>query len=138
MQPAAGKPGDLGIYRLYGPARLHRVCLFDAHLPMAHLPDHALSLREIETLERAAGPLLPTGRLCVDIGDEARTLGNHAAWRPWALDRRRPMPGGFNGDQLALFMRNRALTGPEKARQYRAYIAARAAAVEALVPFYRD
>jgi len=138
MQTMLGQPGDLGIYRLYGPARLHRVCLFDAHLPMAHLPDHALSLREIETLERAAGPLLPTGRLCVDIGDEARTLGNHAAWRPWALDRRRPMPGGFNGDQLALFMRNRALTGPEKARQYRAYIAARAAAVEALVPFYRD
>jgi ankyrin repeat protein len=35
-------------------------------------------------------------------------------------------------------MRNLALTGPEKARQYRAYIAARAAAIEALVPFYRD
>src|SRR4029077_123054 len=29
MQPVAGKPGDLGIYRLYGPARLRRVCLFD-------------------------------------------------------------------------------------------------------------
>jgi hypothetical protein len=138
MQPMPGKSGDLGIYRLYGPAQLHRVCLFDAHMPMAHLPDHALSLREIETLERAAGPLLPTGRLCADIGDEARTLGDHAAWRPWALDRRRPMPGGFSGDQLALYMHNRALTGPERARQYRAFIAARAAAIEALVPFYRD
>jgi hypothetical protein len=138
MQPIPGQPGDLGIYRLYGPARLHRVCLFDAHMPMAHLLDHALSLREIETLERAAGPLLPTGRPCAGIGDEARTLGDHAAWRPWALDRRRPMPGGFNGDQLALYMRNRALTGLEKARRYRAYIAARAAAVEALIPFYRD
>jgi len=138
MQPMPGKSGDLGIYRLYGPAQLHRVCLFDAHMPMAHLPDHALSLREIETLERAAGPLLPTGRLCADIGDEARTLGDHAAWRPWTLDRRRPMPGGFSAEQLALYMSNRALTGPEKARQYRAYIAARAAAIEALVPFYRD
>jgi uncharacterized protein YecT (DUF1311 family) len=138
MQPMPGKPGDLGIYRLYGPAQLHRVCLFDAHMPMAHLPDHALSLREIETLERAAGPLLPTGRLCADIGDEARTLGDHAAWRPWALDRRRPMAGGFSDEQLALYTRNRALTGPERARQYRAYIAARAAAIEALVPLYRD
>jgi hypothetical protein len=138
MQPIRGKPGDLGIYRLYGPARLHRVCFFDAHMPMALLIDHALSLREIETLERAAGPLLPTGRLCADIGDEARTLGDHAAWRPWALDRRQPMPGGFSSEQLALYLRNRALTGPEKTRQYRAYIAARAAAIEALVPFYRD
>jgi uncharacterized protein YecT (DUF1311 family) len=138
MQPVPGKPGDLGIYRLYGSARLHRVCLFDAHMPMAHLPDHALSLAEVTALERAAGPLLPTGRLCAGTDDEARSLGDHAAWRPWALDRRRPMPGGFDGDQLALYMRNRALTGPEKARQYRAYVAARAAAIEALVPFYRD
>ena len=138
MQPVSGKPGDLGIYRLYGPARLHRVCLFDAHMPIAHLPDHALSLREIATLERSAGPLLPTGRLCAGIGDEARTLADHAAWRPWVLDRRRSTPSGLSGDQLALYMRNRALTGPEKTRQYRAYIAARAAAVEALAPFYRD
>jgi hypothetical protein len=138
MQPIPGQPGDLGIYRLYGPGRLHRVCLFDAHVPMAHSRDHALSLPEVTALERAAGPLLPTGRLCAGIDDEARTLGDHAAWRPWALDRRRPMPGGFNGDQLALYMRNRALTGPEKAWQFRAYIAARAAAIGALVPFYRD
>jgi uncharacterized protein YecT (DUF1311 family) len=138
MHPVPGKPGDFGIYRLYGPARLHRVCLFDAHVPMARLPDRALSLREIETVERAAGALAPTGRLCAGIGDEARTLDDHAAWRPWVLDRRQPMPGGFNGEQLALYMRNRALTGPEKARQYRGYIAARAAAVEALAPFYRD
>jgi hypothetical protein len=138
IEPIPGQPGDLGIYRLYGPARLHRVCLVDAHMPMAHSPDHALSLPEVTTLERAAGPLLPTGRLCAGIDDEARTLGDHAAWRPWALDRRQPMPGGFDGDQLALYMRNFALTGPEKARQYRAYILARAAAIEALVPFYRD
>ena len=138
MQPIPGNSGDLGIYRLFGPARLHRVCLFDAHGPMARLPDHALSLREIETFERAAGPLLPTGRLCAGVGDEARTLDHHAAWRPWVLDRRPPMPGGFSGEQLALYMHNRALTGPEKTRQYRAYMAARAAAVEALAPFYRD
>src|SRR5260370_221150 len=42
MQPVPGKPGDLGVYRLYGAAQLHRVCLFDAHTPMAHLADHAL------------------------------------------------------------------------------------------------
>ena len=122
----------------HGPARLHRVCLFDAHMPTAHLPDHALSLGEIATLERSAGPLLPTGRLCAGIGDEARTLADHAAWRPWVLYGRRSTPSGLSGDQLALYMRNRALTGPENIRQYRAYIAARAAAVEALAPFYRD
>jgi len=138
MQPVPGKPGDFGIYRLYGPARLHRVCLFDAHVPMARLPDPTLSLREIETLERVAAALLPTGKLCAGIDNEARTLGDHAAWRPWVLDRRQPMPGGFSGEQLALYLRNRALTGPETARQYRGYIAARAAAVEALAPFYRD
>jgi uncharacterized protein YecT (DUF1311 family) len=138
MQPVAGKPGDFGIYRLYGPARLHRVCLFDAHVPIAHLPDRALSLREIATLERAAGPLLPTGQLCAGIGDEARTLADHAAWRPWVFDWHRSIPGGLSGDQLAIYVRNRALTGPEKTRQYRVYIAARAAAVEALAPFYHD
>jgi uncharacterized protein len=138
MQPVAGKPGDFGIYRLYGPARLHRVCLFDAHVLLAHFPDRLLSFREIATLERTAGPLLPTGRLCAGIGDEARSLTDHAAWRPWVLDGHRSIPGGLSGDQLALYMRNRALTGPEKTRQYRVYIAARAAAVEALAPFYRD
>ena len=138
MQPVPGKPGDLGIYRLYGPARLHRVCLFDAHMPMAHEPNHALSRPEITTLVRAAGPLLPTGRLCAGIDDEARSLAHHAAWRPWVLDRRLPMPGGFSGEQLALYMRNRGLTGPEKARQYRAYVVARTAAIEALAPFYHD
>jgi hypothetical protein len=35
-------------------------------------------------------------------------------------------------------MRNRALTGPEKARQYPAYISARDAAIAALTPFYRN
>jgi uncharacterized protein len=138
MQPVAGKPGDLGIYRLYGPARVRRVCLFDAHMPVSHLPDQALSLREIATLGRIAGPLLPTGRLCAGIGDEARTLADHAAWRPWVLDQHRSTSGGSTGDRLALYMRNRALTGPEKTRQYRAYTEARAAAIEALAPFYRE
>ena len=136
MQPVPGKPGDFGIYRLYGPAQLHRVCLFEAHAPTARLPDHALSLPEVETLDRLAGPLLPTGKLCAGVDDEARTLGDHAAWRPWVLDRRRPMPDDLSGEQLALYMRNRALTGPERTRRYRAYVAARAAAVEALAPFY--
>jgi hypothetical protein len=48
------------------------------------------------------------------------------------------MPGELSGGQLALYMRNRALTGPEKARKYRAYVAARDAAVEAVAPFYRN
>jgi len=118
MQPVPGQPGD--------------------HMPMAHSPAQAPALDEIETFERAAGPLLPTGRLCAGIGDEARTLDDHAAWRPWVLDSSEPMASGLNGEQLALYMRNRALTGPERARQYRAYIAARTAAIEALAPFYRD
>ncbi len=138
MQPVPGKPGDLGIYRLYGPAELHRVCLFDAHMPTPRLADHALAFPEIEAYEHAAGRMLPTGRLCAGVGDMARTLADHAAWRPWVLDRRRPMPGELSGEQLALYMRNRALTGPEKARQYRAYVAARDAAVEAVAPFYRN
>ena len=50
----------------------------------------------------------------------------------------RSIPGGLSCDQLELSMRNRALTGPEKARQYRAYTEARAAAIEVLAPFYRD
>jgi uncharacterized protein YecT (DUF1311 family) len=138
MRPVTGKPGDFGIYRLFGPTRLHRVCQFDAHTPKALLPDHALSLREITTFERTAGPLMPTGRLCAGVGDEARTLADHASWRPWVLDRHRSIPDGLSGDPLALYMRNRALTGPERTRQYRVYLAARAAAVEALAPFYRD
>jgi hypothetical protein len=137
MHPVPGKPGDLGVYRLYGPGQLHRICLFDAHVPVAHLPDQALALPEVAAMERAAGPLLPTGRLCTGLGDEARTLGDHAAWRPWVLDRRRT-PGGSNGEQLARYMHNRALTGPEKARQYRAYLTARNAAVEAVGLFYRN
>jgi hypothetical protein len=138
MQPAPDKPGDLGVYRLYGPAELHRVCLFGAHMPTARLADHALAFPEIDAYEHAAGRMLPTGRLCAGVGDMARTLADHAAWRPWVLDRRRPMPGELSGEQLALYMRNRALRGPEKARQYRAYVAARDAAVEAVAPFYRN
>lgn len=137
MQPVADNPGDLGIYRLYGPAQLHRACLFTAHMPMARLPDHALRLPEVAALERSAGPLLPTGRLCAGTGDEARTLEDHAAWRPWVLGPP-PAPDELSGEQLALYMRNRALTGPEQARQYRSYLAARTTAVEALAPFYRN
>ena len=137
MKSASDKPGDLGAYRLYGPAQLHRACLFDAHMPTARLTDRALALPEVEAFERAAGPLLPTGRLCAGVGDTARTLADHAAWRPWVLDRRRPAPGDLSSEQIALYMRNRALTGPERARQYRACIAARDAAIAALTPFYR-
>ena len=136
MKPASDKLGDLGAYRLYGPAQLHRPCLFDAHMPTARSSDRALALPGVEAFERAAGPLLPTGRLCAGVSDTARTLSDHAAWRPWALDRR-PAPGDLSSEQIALYMRNRALTGPEKARQYRAYIAARDAAIAALTPFYR-
>jgi uncharacterized protein YecT (DUF1311 family) len=138
MKPASDKPGDLGVYRLYGPAQLHRACLFDAHMPIARSSDRALALPEVEEFGRAAGPLLPTGRLCAGLSDTARTLAEHAAWRPWVLDRRRPAPGDLSGEQIALYMRNRALTGPEKARQYRAYVSARDAAIAALTPFYRN
>jgi uncharacterized protein YecT (DUF1311 family) len=138
MQPVPGKPGGLGIYRLYGPASLHRVCLFDAHAPATSSPDRALALHEIETLERAAGPLSPSGSLCASAPDEARSLADHAAWRPWVLEWDRPMPVGFSGEQLALYMSNRGLTGPERARQYRGYVTARANAIEALAPFYRN
>jgi uncharacterized protein YecT (DUF1311 family) len=136
MQPVPGRRGDLGIYRLYGPERLHRVCLFDAHAPMAHFTDEALSLSEVAALERAAGPLLPTGKLCAGAGDEARTLVDHAVWRPWVLEQTR-LPDALPGDRLAHYMRNRALTGPESARRYAAYAAARAAAIAAVAPYYR-
>jgi hypothetical protein len=138
MRPIPGTPGDLGVYRLYGPAQLRRVCLLDAHLPSARLFDRALALPQVGAFERAAEPLMPTGRLCIGVGDMARTLSDHAAWRPWVLDGRRPSPGEPSGEQIALYLRNRALTGPERARQYRAYIAARDAAITALTPFYRD
>jgi hypothetical protein len=68
MQPVPEKPGDLGIYRLYGPAQLHRVCLFDAHVPVARRSDPALAFPELAAYERTAGPLLPTGRLCAAVG----------------------------------------------------------------------
>ena len=138
MKPARDKPGDLGIYRLYGPAQLRRVCLFDAHMPIGQLSDRALALPEVEAFERAAEPLMPTGGLCTGVSDRARTLADHAAWRPWVLDRRRLAQGDLSGEQIALYMGNRALTGPEKARQYRAYIKARDAAIAALTPFYRN
>ncbi len=138
MRPVPDKPGDLGVYRLFGPAKLHRVCLFDAHLPIAHPSDRGLALPEIGAFQRAAGPLTPAGRLCVSIGDTARVLDNHAAWRPWVLDRRGPASGDLSASQIALYMRNWALTGPERARQYRAYVSSRDAAIAALAPFYRN
>jgi uncharacterized protein len=134
MKPAAGKPGDLGVYRLMGPARLHRLCVFALHAPDAAAADPALAPPEIEALKRAAAPLLPSGGLC-PAGDAVRILAEEAAWRPWALDQ-----GGSSdaiaAGHVALYLRNRALTGPEAARQYRAYAAARGAAIEAVTPFY--
>ncbi len=134
MKPAPGKPGDLGVYQLLGPAQLHRACVFDAHVPFARAADPALALPEMEALKRAVGPLLPTGRLCSAAGEAARALADHAAYRPWVLDR--DPPGRVGAGRVALYLRNRALTGPEAARRYRAYAAARDAAVRALAPFY--
>jgi uncharacterized protein YecT (DUF1311 family) len=136
MDRAPGVPGDLGVYRLYDAARLHRVCVFDTRGPRVDPGDDPLAIAEVAALRRAAGPLLPTGRLCAGIGDEARTLAEHAQWRPWVLDRR-IASGDPTGERLALYMRNRGLTGPERVRQYGAYVAARAAAIAALAPFYQ-
>jgi len=107
-------------------------------MPTAHLPDHALEHPEIATFERAAG------RCCRPAGCAQASATRHA---PSAITRH-GVPGSltgagrwrpvFSGEQLALYMRNRALAGPEKARQYRTYIAARAAAIEVLAPFYRS
>jgi uncharacterized protein YecT (DUF1311 family) len=135
--PVSGRPGDLGAYRLYGPGRLHRVCLFNSHRPGAHVTDDPLSLSEVKALERAAGPLLPTGTLCATAGNQGHSVLDHAASRPWVLERTRS-PRTLDGNRLDLYMRNRGLTGPERARQYRDYLAARAAAIEAVAPFYRN
>ena len=136
MRPVPGKPGDLGVYRLSGPAQLRRLCVFDAHRATAQKPDPALALPEIAALKRAARPMMPTGRLCAAEGEDARTLADQAAWRPWLLDR--PRSGSaISGEKVALYLHNRALTGPEAARRHRAYIAARSAAIAALAPFYR-
>jgi uncharacterized protein len=132
MRPAAGKPGDLGVYRLSGPAQVQRICLFEAHPPAARTPDRALALPEVAALRQAAAPLMPSGRLCRANGAAARELAQQAAWRPWLLDNKAP-----GGDRTALYLKNRALTGPEPARQYRVYNAARAVAIGALAPFYR-
>jgi uncharacterized protein len=137
VQPVSAGRGYLGVYRFYGPARLYRVCLFDARRPKAHVTDNVLSLSEVAALQRAAGPLLPTGKLCAAEAGEARALADHAVWRPWVLEQS-PLPNALTADRLALFMRNRALTGPERARQYAAYVKARAAAVAAMAPYYRN
>jgi uncharacterized protein YecT (DUF1311 family) len=129
--------GDLGVYRLNGPARLHRICLFEEHEPRARVTDEVPSFPEVAALQRAAGPLLPTAKLCMAEAGEARALADHAVWRPWVLEQD-PLSGTLNADRLALFMRNRALTGPESKRQYVAYVAARTAAIAALAPYYRD
>jgi hypothetical protein len=136
LEPAPDAPGDTGVYRLSGPGQLHRLCLFDAHFPLASAPDQALARPDIEAVRRAAAPLLPTGTLCAAAGDEARTLADRAAWRPWALDRPHAGEAGLSPARLALYLRNRALTGPEAQRQYHAYMAVRNAAIEGLAPFY--
>ncbi|MGH7110337.1 MAG: ankyrin repeat domain-containing protein, partial [Stellaceae bacterium] len=68
----------------------------------------------------------------------AAQLKTEAEWRPWVLDRQR-----WGRDPLALgtlqvYMRNRSFTGPEMARDDRAYQAARNIAIAALAPYYRD
>jgi uncharacterized protein YecT (DUF1311 family) len=136
VQPVPAGRGDLGAYRLHGPARLRRVCLFEAHERQSRVTDEVLSLSEVAALQHAAGPLLPTGKLCAAEAGEARALADHALWRPWVLEQS-PLPKASTVDRLVLFMRNRALTGSESKRQYVAYAAARAAAVAAVAPYYR-
>lgn len=136
LQRGAGKPGDLGVYRLQAPGQARRLCLFDAGLKKGYSADGALSRPEVKALQEAAGPLLPTGRFCPAAEDD-RMLLNQAGWRPWVLARP-TQPGAVSSELLARYMQNRGLTGPESARQYRAYMAAREAAAEALSPYYRS
>jgi uncharacterized protein len=136
VQPVPGKAGSLGVYRLSGPSQFRRLCLFAAHAPSTRHDEDALSSPEVTAFERAAGSLLPTRKLCAAPGDQARTLKDYAVWRPWVLAERR-WPRNLSGDQLAVYMRNRALTGPETARQFKVYTAARSAAIDALAPYYR-
>ena len=114
-QPVLGKPGDLGAYKLSGPSRLRRVCLFDTHPSKTYSTD-VLSLPEVAALKRAAGPLLPAEKLCAAEGEQVPIL---AGWRPWVLERGRS-PGALTEERLALYMRNRGLTGPESVRHARA------------------
>jgi uncharacterized protein len=137
LQPVAGAPGDLGVYRLAAAEQVHRLCLFDARLPLAGLPpDPAVSPPEVAAMQRAVAPLLPTGKLCAAEGEGPSTLAARAAWRPWTLGHPFLAESGLGDAQLALFLSNRALTGPEQQRQYRNYVAARAAAIGALAPFF--
>jgi uncharacterized protein YecT (DUF1311 family) len=138
MEPAAGKPGDLGVYWLSGPARRRRVCLFDAQGPLAQPADAAFAAPAFAALTRAAGPLTPTGRLCSASGARAASLVAEAEWRPWVLDRRHWSEDPLAAGKLQVYMRNRAFNGPEMARDYRVYEAAREAAIDALAPYYRD
>jgi hypothetical protein len=133
-----GAPGALAVFRLSGPGGLQRLCLFDAHLPIGRPPAKALQRPEIAAMLKAAAPLLPTGTLCTASGEAAKTLDTRARWRPWALDRSGLREGGLDGTQLALYMRNRSLGGPEPAHRYRAYSAARDAAIAALMPLYQE
>ncbi|MGH7037603.1 MAG: ankyrin repeat domain-containing protein [Stellaceae bacterium] len=146
IDPAAGEPGDLAVFRLTGPARLNRICTFMMHAPSpppaSTVPVSAhgagFSAPAFAALIRAAGPLTPTGRLCAPPPARAARLKTEAEWRPWVLDRQR-----WGRDPLALgtlqvYMRNRSFTGPEMARDDRAYQAARNVAIAALAPYYRD
>lgn len=138
LTPAAGTPGDLAVYRLDGPARRARVCLFAAHPPTGTPTAAAFAAPAFAALTRAAGPLTPTGRLCAPSGVRMARLLAEAAWRPWVLDRRRWGVDPLAAGKLQIYMRNRAFNGPEMARDDRAYEAAREAAVTALAPYYRD
>lgn len=133
MSPAPGKPGDLAVYQLSGPARASRLCTFQLGAPAAPA---VFAAPVFAALARAAGPLTPTGRLCRAPRAAAR-LVSEAAWRPWALDRRRWGADPLASGKLQIYMRNRAFDGPETARDYGAYEAARTAAIAALAPYYR-
>jgi uncharacterized protein len=129
-------PADLGVYRLDAANQVHRTCLYDAHLPFAAGATPELALPTVTAMQQAVAPLLPTGRLCAAEGEGPDTLAARAAWRPWALDHPWPAETGLGTAQLALYLANRALTGPEPQRWYRAYLKARDAAIKALAPFF--
>ncbi|HJU18145.1 MAG TPA: hypothetical protein VJ770_16955 [Stellaceae bacterium] len=136
--PGSRREGDLGVFRLDGPAQFRRICLFDARGPMAKPAAAVFTAPVLAALTRAAGPLTPTGRLCRPSGAAAARLMAEAQWRPWVLDRRSPGEELPIAGKLQLYMRNRALDGPEMARDEQLYQAVRAAAIAAIAPYYRD
>lgn len=135
---AAGQPSDLGVFRLADPTRLNRVCTFMTRGPRTPSADAVFSAPALAALIRAAGPLTPTGRLCAPAAARAARLKAEAQWRPWVLDRQRWGRDPLVSGTLQVYMRNRSFNGPEMARDYRAYEAAREAAIAALAPYYRN